>query len=302
VRIVTLNVCYGVRTRLAPAAVRAAEFCRRIEALDVDVVNLQEVWTPRLLARIRTGLPSLPHVAWRRGIGGQPAGGLATLSRVPVTDVRYRTFRRARVGAGAPMFRLRHRVEAAFHGVLLVTIAGEPPVLVGNVHLTANRDGDWSAGNRHHRFQAAQLGLLRDAMRGPEPAVLTGDFNVTSGSPLYPSIVDGWRDPFAATDPATYQESMLPSGRRASRIDYILVRGVGDPVETALLFAKPCLMALAPLARAPGPLWRRLPSSLRSLRSLRSSVQATPAPAPASFGLVSDHVGLLAGIAGIAIR
>jgi endonuclease/exonuclease/phosphatase family metal-dependent hydrolase len=244
VRIVTLNVCYGLRTRLAPAAVRAAEFCRQIEALDVDVVNLQEVWTPRLLARIRAGLPSLPHVAWRGGIAGQPAGGLAMLSRVPVTDVRYHTFRRARVSAGGPAFRLRHRIEVGFHGVLLATFPGAPPVLVGNVHLTANRDGDWSAGNRHHRFQAAQLRLLRDAMRGPDPAVLTGDFNVTSGSPLYPSIVDGWRDPFAVTNPPTYQESMLPAGRRASRIDYILVRGVEEPVQTAVLFTEPASLGL----------------------------------------------------------
>ena len=238
-RIVTLNVCSGVRTRLAPAARREAEFCRRIEALDVDVVNLQEVWTPGLLATIHAGLPSLPHVARRRGIGGQPAGGLATLSRVPVTDVRYRTFRRARVGAGGPVFRLLRSIEVGFHGVLLVTLAGEPPVLVGNVHLTANRDGDWSAGNRHHRFQAAQLALLRDATSGAGPAVLTGDFNVTSGCRLYPSIVDGWRDPFAATDPPTYQESMLPAGRRASRIDYILVRGVDEPVGTEVLFTEP---------------------------------------------------------------
>jgi len=236
VRIVTLNVCYGVRTRLRPAAVRVAGICRGIEALDVDVVNLQEVWTPGLLARIRDGLPSLPHVAWRRGIGGQPAGGLATLSRDPATDVRYRTLRRARVGAGGPVFRLLRAVEAGFHGVLLATLAGDPPVLVGNVHLTANRDGDWSAGNRHHRFQAAQLALLRDAMRSAGPAVLTGDFNVASDCPLYPSIVDGWHDPFTATDPPTFHQAMLPPGRCAKRIDYILVRGVEQPVGTEVLF------------------------------------------------------------------
>jgi endonuclease/exonuclease/phosphatase family metal-dependent hydrolase len=255
VRIVTLNVCYGVRTRLAPAAVRVAEFGRRIEALDVDVVNLQEVWTTGLLARIRAALPSLPHVAWRRGIGGQPAGGLATLSRVPATDVRYRTFRRARVRAGGSLFRLLRTIEARLHGVLSVTLAGEPQMLVGNVHLTANRDGDWSAGNRHHRFQAAQLALLRDAMRGAGPAVLTGDFNVASDCPLYPSIVEGWHDQFAATDPPTYQQAMLPPGRPAKRIDYLLARGVEEPVEAAVLFAE-----------------------------------------PAPFGLVSDHVGLLATV------
>lgn len=254
-RIATVNVCFGVVTRLAPAAVRMAELSRRLDELDLDVVNLQEVWTPRLLARIRAGAPSLPHVAWRRGSLGQPAGGLATLSRRRVADVRYAGFRRAPVRMGSPGFRVRQRVDGAFHGVLLVRLAGVP-VLIGNTHLTANRDGDWSTGNRHHRFQRAQLELLRAATAGAGPAVLTGDFNVTSGSPLYPSIVDGWWDPFAATDPPTYHESMLPAGRRSSRIDYILVREVGEPAGIEVLFTE-----------------------------------------PAPFGLITDHVGLLAEVA-----
>jgi endonuclease/exonuclease/phosphatase family metal-dependent hydrolase len=254
VRIATLNVCFGVRSRLAPSALRAAEYSRRLDELDLDVLNLQEVWSPRLLARIRAGLPSLPHVARRRGIAGQVAGGLATLTRLPIAGARYHGFRRARVGAGGARFRARQRIDAAFHGVLQVTLTGSP-VVVGNVHLTANRDGDWSSTNRHHGFQRAQLLLVRDAMRSADPAVLTGDFNVTSGSRLYPSIVEGWRDPFAASNPPTYQQAMLPPDRPASRIDYILVRGVADPVETAVLFAE-----------------------------------------PAQFGLLSDHVGLLADV------
>ena len=255
VRIATLNVCFGWRSRLAPSAVRAAEYSRRLDELDLDVLNLQEVWSPRLLARIRGGLPSLPHVAWRRGIAGQVAGGLATLTRLPVAEVCYHGFRQALVRAGGVRFRARQRVEAAFHGVLVVRLAGLP-VVVGNVHLTANRDGDWSVGNRHHRLQRAQLDLLRAALRTTDRAVLTGDFNVTSGSKLYPSIVEGWRDPFAASNPPTFQQAMLPPDRPASRIDYILVRGVGEPVETAVLFAE-----------------------------------------PAQFGLLSDHVGLLAEVA-----
>lgn len=262
-RIATLNVCFGVRSRLAPSALRAAGYSRRLDELDLDVLNVQEVWSPRLLTRIRAGLPSLPHVAWRRGIAGQPAGGLATLTRLPIADVRYHGFHRARVGAGDARFRVRQRIEAAFHGVLLVTLTGSP-VLVGNVHLTANRDGDWSSSNRHHRFQRAQLDLLRAATRGADTVVLTGDFNVTSGSPLYPSIVEGWRDPFAAGNPPTYQQAMLPPDRPASRIDYILVRGVGvaEPVATEVLFTDP-----------------------------------VPLPGIDTPALLSDHVGLLADVA-----
>jgi endonuclease/exonuclease/phosphatase family metal-dependent hydrolase len=183
------------------------------------------------------------------------------LTRLPIVDVRYHGFGRARVGAGGVRFRARQRVEAAFHGVLLVRVAGSP-LTVGNVHLTANRDGDWSSSNRHHGFQRAQLDLLRAATHGADSAVLTGDFNVTSGSPLYPSVVEGWRDPFAAGNPPTYQQAMLPPDRPASRIDYILVRGVAEPVATEVLFTDP-----VPLRGVDGP------------------------------ALLSDHVGLLADVA-----
>jgi endonuclease/exonuclease/phosphatase family metal-dependent hydrolase len=179
---------------------------------------------------------------------------------LPVAGVRYDGFRRARVGAGGVRFRARQRMEATFHGVLRVTLAGSP-VVVGNVHLTANRDGDWSSANRHHRFQRAQLDLLRAATLSADRAVLTGDFNVTSGSPLYPSIVEGWCDPFAASNPPTYQQAMLPPDRPASRIDYILVRGVGSPVETSVLFTDP-----------------------------------VPLPGLEDPALLSDHVGLLADV------
>jgi endonuclease/exonuclease/phosphatase family metal-dependent hydrolase len=190
VRIATLNVCFGVRSRLAPAALRAAG------------------WAP-------VGRDSGCGSGWRSA---------STAS----------------CGCGWP----------------------GTPVVVGNVHLTANRDGDWASTNRHHEVQRAQLSQVRQAMRSADPAVLTGDFNVTSGSPLYPSIVEGWRDPFSGTNLPTYQESMLPAGRRASRIDYILVRGVAGPVRTEVLFTGP-----APLPHPDG----------------------RPA-------LLSDHVGLLADL------
>jgi hypothetical protein len=70
VRIATLNVCFGWRSRLAPSAVRAAEYSRRLDELDLDVLNLQEVWSPRLLARIRGGLR---HCRTSPGGGGSPA-------------------------------------------------------------------------------------------------------------------------------------------------------------------------------------------------------------------------------------
>jgi len=105
-RLMTFNVC-GLPSRLDPMSERATHFCRHIDGSDIDVVNLQEVWGRRALRVIRDHLPSYPYLAWRRGPGGHPAGGLVTFSRRPVGAVSYRSFRGARPSAGSPRFRAK---------------------------------------------------------------------------------------------------------------------------------------------------------------------------------------------------
>src|SRR5262245_23526471 len=102
--IVSLNVG-GLPFSLPAPKQRMAELCRRIEKSDVDVVNLQEVWTHPLLAFIRGRLPSFSYGAWRPGLAGQPAGGLATFSRLPPGAVSYTSLRGTRPRAGTPLFR-----------------------------------------------------------------------------------------------------------------------------------------------------------------------------------------------------
>jgi endonuclease/exonuclease/phosphatase family metal-dependent hydrolase len=237
-RVATWNVC-GLPSSLPPLRTRATEFCRHLDGSDLDVVNLQEVWSPVGFRAIRAGLPSFPHVAWR------PAGGLATFSRIPLTGVSFRTYGGIVPPSGGLRFRARLAFNGLLQGVLTARLAGRDTV-VANTHLTANHDGTWSATNRHHAFQRAQLERLHAVVRkyrgGAGAAVLTGDFNVASDCPLYPTIVDngGWRDPFRATDPSTYQAAFLPPGSSTKRIDYLLV--AGDAVEvadTAVLFDRP---------------------------------------------------------------
>lgn len=247
IHLASLNVC-GLPSRLPSVAERAAHFCRRIEESDIDVVTLQEVWRRRTLDVIRAHLPSFPFVVWRRGVAGQPAGGLATFSRLPVGEVSYTSFRGARSTAGGVGFRARLAVNSLLQGVLTVELAGLGAV-VANTHLSANRDGDWTDGSRYHAFQRAQVGMLHAVLRRARAAgvplvVVAGDFNIASDSSLYHLIVDGgaWRDPFAATDPVTYHVEFLPPGRRGRRIDYLLVCGdaTAFPVTgNGLLFDEP---------------------------------------------------------------
>ncbi len=246
-RIATFNVC-GLPSSLAPLPRRADEFCRRIEESDIDVLCLQEVWGRRTMAALQARLPSFPHLACRRWVAGQPTGGLATFARRPLGTVSYRSFRGAVPDRGSLRFRAKGAVNSMLQGVLAVELAGLSTV-VANTHLTANKDGDWSAGNRYHTYQRRQVEMLHAALRRARTAdtglvIVAGDFNISSSSPLYPLIVDGgaWRDPFAATEPVTYHVEFLPPGSSPHRIDYLLLSGdeARYPlVDSATLFAEP---------------------------------------------------------------
>ncbi|MEU9133290.1 endonuclease/exonuclease/phosphatase family protein [Kitasatospora sp. NPDC048540] len=243
--VVSLNVCWGLSSTLPPAKERAAAFGSALEASDARILNFQEVWTPGLLRVLRRRLPSFPHVAFRRGAAGWPAGGLVSFSRIPIRSVSYASFRGARPRAGGLLFRSAAAIASSLQGVLTFELTGHRTV-VGNVHLSANRDGDWTAGNRHHAFQRSQLRMfhraLRDARRpDTELVIASGDFNVPSDSPLYPAVLEegAWTDPFAEADRPTFHARLLPDGRPARRIDHLLVsRGPEDRVVTgaSLLF------------------------------------------------------------------
>jgi endonuclease/exonuclease/phosphatase family metal-dependent hydrolase len=245
ISLASLNVA-GLPSALPPLRERAVELGRWFEASGIDVLNLQEVWSRHQLATVRAHLPSYGFVAWRPGVAGQPAGGLVTLSRLPLGPVSYTSFRDARAGLGGVLFRAQLALNTRLQGVLTVALS-TLPVVLGNVHLTANRDGDWSARNRYHAFQRAQLDLLQGVtrpMRDSGLMLLSGDFNVSSTSALYERVVDGgaWRDPFRDADPPTFQQQFLPPGRPSHRIDYLLVSGDAHRypvVETRLLFAEP---------------------------------------------------------------
>ncbi|OLF19156.1 endonuclease/exonuclease/phosphatase family protein [Actinophytocola xanthii] len=229
--VVSFNVYVGLRSRGAPVRERAAEFCRRLTELDVDVLLLQEVWTAPLLRFIAARLPSLPHAAWLPGLAGHPAGGLAVLARRPLCPPTYTPFTSARPDGGGLPFRVVSALRCRLQGVLAVrTVDGT--LLVGNTQLTANGDGDWSAANRHHGLHRRQVRIVQTALRAAGAhtmplSVLGGDFNIASSGPLYPEIVEhgAWHDPLADAGRPTYRAEYLPPGRPAQRIDYLLVSG-----------------------------------------------------------------------------
>jgi endonuclease/exonuclease/phosphatase family metal-dependent hydrolase len=259
IALASLNVCFGWSHTLPPVRERAAQFCRLLQHSDLDVVNFQEVWSPALRRFLHRRLPSHPFAAYATATLGHTAGGLVSFSRTPPRAVRYTSLRGTRPQAGGPLFRAVRAAAAGMHGVLTFELP-EHRTVVGNVHLTANHDGDWSPGNRHEALQAAQVRRFQHALRAAQAAaadprlvIAAGDFNLPSTGALYKALLDDgrWRDPFAAADLPTFHPELLPAGARPHRIDYLLVHADPDrhPVtETRLLFTRPAATASAPAA------------------------------------------------------
>lgn len=203
------------------------------ESSAVDVLCFQEVHTGYHLRTLVRSMPSFRFTAFAAGAAG-PAGGLVVLSRLPVARFSYRRL----PGSPSSGLPVRSRLSAGRAGALLVRLA-DPDVHVLDVHPVANRDGDWSLGNRFHGLQQAQLSsvvaLLRDV---PEPVVVCGDFNVARDSELFQDFVaeTGLSDAFGGECPPTFRQEYLPPGRLARCIDFILTAGPVKPEKADLLF------------------------------------------------------------------
>ncbi|WP_202873439.1 endonuclease/exonuclease/phosphatase family protein [Kribbella capetownensis] len=231
--VATLNT-RGLPLKGTRLAERFAAIAAEFDAGDIDLVCLQEVFTYYHLARLRRGMRSFPHVAYRPSVAG-PAGGLVTLSRLRLTSTAYARLPRSSRHSGLPA---RARFNALHSGILTVRPANSR-VRVLNIHPTANTDGNWSNHNRFHQLQRDQLlALAHAATADSSPAVVCGDFNVARSSTLHQELrqLSGLHDAFDGQCPPTFHADYLPQGSTAHCIDFILVAEPIDVADTALMF------------------------------------------------------------------
>jgi endonuclease/exonuclease/phosphatase (EEP) superfamily protein YafD len=256
VAVVSLNT-RGIAPAGSRLAGRYAAIGAALDAGDADVACFQEVftwWHLRLLAR---RMRSFRHVSLRPSVAG-PAGGLATFSRLPVSGTAYY---RLGLPPAAPGISRAARLAASLRGALVTRLA-RPGLCVISTHPSANRDGDWSQGNRFYPLHRAQLAALARVVRGAAaPAVVCGDFNVDGASSLFGEFVTEARlaDAFKGNCPATFRTEYLPPGKTPHCIDFILT---SDGVEA----------------------------------EAATVVFAGKEPLPGGPGYVSDHVGLRASL------
>jgi sphingomyelin phosphodiesterase 2 len=232
--VATLNT-RGIPLAGARLAERYAAIGKGLEASDIEVVNFQEVLTYYHLRLLTRRMPSFRHASFRPSAAG-PAGGLVTLSLLPVAGSAYHRFGVRLDVAGLPRLT---RFLAPMKGTLVTRLAA-PRICIVNTHPTANWDGDWSESNRFYPIHKAQLAALARLVSGlPRPAVVCGDFNIARDSTLFSEFITGTglADAFDGRCPPTFRAEYLSPGSSPRCIDFILVAGPINVEAADLLLA-----------------------------------------------------------------
>lgn len=224
IRVLSLNTLYKDKPR-----VRLRALAEVLADSDYDVVCLQELSLPPSFGLIRsltkTAFPYAAHGTRLPTV----AGGLLTLSRVPLVGHRYH------VVAGLAKWRADVVMR---RGVLVTRFAVDGEFFtVTNTHLSPNHETDWSQAAPFTRVQQAELARMAQAIRridSGEPVIAVGDFNVPRDSWLFEGFqaASGLRDAFDGDAATTFRP--VP-GWDGAALDQILVSpGVPAKAEVVM--------------------------------------------------------------------
>lgn len=212
VRVLSFNTLFRSEPR-----VRLRALAEVLRTGDYDVVCLQELQIPPNFALLRSlTREAFPYAAYGRRLP-VVAGGLLTLSRIPLVGHRYQVL-------AAPA---KWRSDLVLRkGVLLTRFNADGEFFtVANTHLSANRAADWSKAAPFTRIQQAELARLAKTVRridSGEPVIAVGDFNVPRDSWLFEGFeaASGLRDAFNGDAATTYRP--VP-GWDGAALDQVLV-------------------------------------------------------------------------------
>ncbi|WP_153451008.1 endonuclease/exonuclease/phosphatase family protein [Streptomyces smaragdinus] len=215
VRLLTFNVLFkgDVRPRLRALSRLLGRY---------DVVCLQELM-------LRRNVPLVTGAFAHGGCHGRPLvrGGLVVLSRWPVGPLAFHRFPYVRPARTEWLMR-KGAQTAVVH-----TPDGELTVV--NTHLSANRDDDWSDGNRWTGVQRAELDRLTGIITATAgPLAVVGDLNLPPDSALFRGFLaaSGLTDTRAGESGPTYRPT--PSWPAPPALDHVLTRGL--TARTRLVF------------------------------------------------------------------
>jgi endonuclease/exonuclease/phosphatase family metal-dependent hydrolase len=218
VRLLTFNALMrgDVRPRLRALGAVLAQS-------DHDLVCLQEVLLRGHATLLRRLAGQYGHHAWSGAV--LLRGGLVLLSRWPIRTARFVQY--PRTGPGRPEYLMRKGAQLA----VVETPGG--PLSVVNTHLSANRDGDWSAANRYTHVARAELRHLAGALDQALPTVAAGDFNLPRDSAALTGFLatTGLSDVPAGDTQPTYRPT--PRWPNPPALDHVLVRSAPERALSA---------------------------------------------------------------------
>lgn len=198
---------------------RVRNFSLQPEVISADVINLQEVHSYDMLWQLQKLLIGFPYISYKRGLVG-PKSGLVTFSKESIVSNIFESL--------------------SFHRGVLISKLKSGMIIV-NVHLIANTDGDWSKGNRFytkHKIQLNKLNEILNKFNLSQHIILSGDFNLAKTSDLYNYFLKkgAWKDTMPLDFEATFHAEFLAHDRKPQRVDYILIKGDFKVLSTLLLF------------------------------------------------------------------
>ena len=224
IRVLSFNTLYKDEPR-----VRLRALAEVLGNGDYDVVCLQELHLPPSFGLIRSlTKKAFPYAAYGTRLP-TVAGGLLTISRVPLIGHRYHVLAAPTTWRKDVLMR---------RGVLVARFALDGEFFtVANTHLSPNRQTDWSQAAPFTRVQQGELSRLAKAVRridSGEPVIAVGDFNVPRDSWLFEGFAadSGLRDAFDGDAATTFRP--VP-GWDGAALDQVLVTpGVPAKAEVVL--------------------------------------------------------------------
>jgi len=184
---------------------------------DIDIVNLQEVFTYYHLYLLKRKMSNFPYCLFEPFVFG-PKGGLVTISKIPIQKASFVSY---------PNPKIFKRIFLG-KGVLINKIK-DSAIYILNTHLTANRDNDWSKTNRFYPVHVSQIEKLKKAIENIKSfnfLIVSGDFNISKNSDLYKNITDKiqLKDVFKEYNFPTFHQEFMSKKEKSNRIDYILIK------------------------------------------------------------------------------
>lgn len=223
-RVMTLNM-WGIRFVSADIDARFDALADRLNADDsIDVVGLEEVWADaprkRLLERVAKRFPYQVDFQGNHG-----RSGLAIISRHPFT-VEPRFIGYPRAGKWWKPWTGEWFGGKGVGAVQIETGGGRVWFFVTHLHACYTKtQEECDADDEYLEYRSHQLETLRaqvNEIAGDQPALIVGDFNFTTRSPLFTALTTNGVYPADAYDPA-WQRVQEPEAP-ARRIDYIWMR------------------------------------------------------------------------------